>query len=290
MVQKKKFDENATRLYRIGFRDPDLKLQSHDDIVLWLYNNDNIIEDLVRKYIFNEKYRRLPCLIKSVKYDIYVISFPKEELHRVLKDMEEKAYKTIEDRRNSIKKERVILKRAKMVIYNNIESQRHPNLLSLKKEHFKSEKRYCLKDIAKVLEKYFPLLEIKHYTNDFEFLISNKNNYDIGFIDLHRSIWIYICSDMNIFDRYSVFKFNFYFEVKTEYPTLGILIRQLQSYMKYVPYSHDSFNLFFLVGPKHPTMNDFPEFLKQQGWIFVEIPFEINNNNNNKNKKTLLDF
>jgi len=204
MVQKKKLDENATLLYRMGFRDPDLKLQSHDDIVLWLYNNDNIVLNIIESF-----------------YKTPTTSFK--------------------------------------VIYHE---------------------------------------------NDFEYIISNEKGYDLGFIDLKRDIECYDSYQEKEAKKKAFYTareyityYTMFFEAKTSYPTLGELMRQLQLYKKYTnDYDYDDryhcYRIYFLVGPRHPTMKDFPEFLKQQGWIFVEIPFEIKKeeNSKNNNKKTILDF
>ena len=55
-MPKPKFNEKSTLMGRMGFKDPDLKQKTHDNIIAWLYN-DNTIQKICQKYV-------LPYLIK----------------------------------------------------------------------------------------------------------------------------------------------------------------------------------------------------------------------------------
>jgi len=348
MVQKKKLDENATMLYRMGFRDSDLKLKSHDDIVLWLYNNDKIILDLFKKYFsdyisniknysinnlinnYNKMIEENNIIIEKIKSKIKkfdkMISKIKEtegnkdKLLTILKDY---YYERTEDNEREI--DDFVYEDKNKELYDkcNKITNDYKNILNKeieKGEHSNEEMNQFIKRNEDSIFKYC----IEHNENDFEYIIENSKKYDIGFIDLRRIVLIdYIAEKSysgsvnfnkltlsnivnNKISYYIKFFYltptnldtnqifvNLYFEAKTEYFTLGELIRQLQLYRKYTLSNIENKDWYFLVGPKHPTMNDFPEFLKQQGWIFVEIPFEIkkeDNNNNNIKKKSVLDY
>jgi hypothetical protein len=58
-MAKKKFNEKSTLMGRMGFKDPDLKLPSHDKVMLWLYKEDiikkickeQILPDYIKKHV-----------------------------------------------------------------------------------------------------------------------------------------------------------------------------------------------------------------------------------------------
>lgn len=47
---KKKFNENSTLMGRMGFKDPDLKSPTHDDVIMWLYQ-EGTIKELCKNHI-----------------------------------------------------------------------------------------------------------------------------------------------------------------------------------------------------------------------------------------------
>ena len=50
-MSKPKFNEKATLMGRMGFKDPDLKEKTHDKIIAWLYNDDTL-QEICEKYVF----------------------------------------------------------------------------------------------------------------------------------------------------------------------------------------------------------------------------------------------
>ena len=106
----------------------------------------------------------------------------------------------------------------------------------------------------------------------------SKRTYDIGFIDLSIRFYNPSANRFNLDE--SPF---FHFEVKTSYPSLGALLRQLNMYHKYLN------GFFILVGPQNKKIKDFPKILEEQGWHFVEIPEELQKTNNNP-QKDLINF
>ena len=132
---------------------------------------------------------------------------------------------------------------------------------------------YQDKTIRKITENFY---KSEGYTENLDRLFISKEleyiiektveygkKYDIGFIDL--VVW-FVAKDLKT-RRTN----NHNFEVKTSYPSLGDLLRQLNMYHKYLD------GYFFLVGPKNKKIDNFPEILKNHGWNFVEIPKELQN-------------
>ncbi|KKL13012.1 hypothetical protein LCGC14_2530030 [marine sediment metagenome] len=75
----KKYNEKSTLMNRMGFRDSDSKLQSHDDIILWLYQDKTIrkitenfyksegyTENLDRLFIAKELEIKRNCILKVI--------------------------------------------------------------------------------------------------------------------------------------------------------------------------------------------------------------------------------
>jgi len=168
----KKFNKKSTLMNRMGFRDPDLKLQSHDDIILWLYQD------------------------------------------KIIKKIGENFYKSKGWEEN----------------FDNTS---------------------ILKELEYIIKK----------TTEY-------SEYDIGFIDL---VVVFKFKDRKTYSQNFELSPKFNFEVKTSYPSLGELLRQLNMYHKYLN------GFFFLVGPKNKKIDNFPEILENHGWIFIEIPEELQN-------------
>lgn len=181
----KKFNEKSTLMARMGFNDPDLKSQLHDDIILWLYQ-DKVLKEIVVK-------------------------------------------------------------------------------VGLVDKSFFDKIKFIGKSLEFIVEKSI----------DFDY---SKRTYDIGFIDL--AVAFYTKNPRRTLEYKGDYRRGpfFYFEVKTSYPSLGELLRQLNMYYKYLN-GH-----FFLVGPKNKKVKEFPEILKDQGWNFVEIPEELQKINYNPQK------
>ena len=52
-MTKKKYNEKSTFMARMRFRDSDLKMQSHDDIILWFYQ-EQVMHDICQKHILHQ--------------------------------------------------------------------------------------------------------------------------------------------------------------------------------------------------------------------------------------------
>lgn len=170
-------------------------------------------------------------------------------------------------------------------------------LLPLLKEHFLQRVISSLKKykqdykIPKAMEKDYPLPKI--IKKKLEFIIINERNYEVGFIDLA------------VFVEYQKDTCIFYFEVKSQYDTLGMLLRELNLYYKntridkviqkfdledIVNTNKRRSDFFYVVGPPNKIIENFPTILKEQGFYFIECPAELikSNESNSKGKQKML--
>ncbi len=250
---------------RFGFMDTDMKKPKHDEIMLWL---DSIVEERLASWIQHE-----------LEWDPEVVSDSQKEF--------------LDSRQNLL----VLLARKKEQIDDHI--QKFESLESVEKKSnfsfFESRYRERLEDLEllKELHNKVTLLEkldpvpakpsLSNIKKIWESPIKGYNDYIVGFIDL-KVIYDYpeliltgVTFSSNS-DRISGITWSpkweirtiqqghypradpIYFEVKTEIPSLGELIRQINIYREY------GAKKIFVVSPDDRYVN----VLEEQGIGFIK--------------------
>lgn len=152
---------------------------------------------------------------------------------------------------------------------------------------------------------FFSSMNILYLIGDIEYIVKDT------FIDLHKTVkinyeslvWDFNKKFIKIWSKTDYFYIDLFYVIKTEYKPLGQLMRQLNTYRNNVqvpklpeetlyyekemkpgepiyrytgslkPRKH-IYKYFFLVGEKHPTIDNFGYIMDEQGWIHV-IPSEL---------------
>jgi hypothetical protein len=122
-------------------------------------------------------------------------------------------------------------------------------------------------NFEKSIEQIVPLnFEYKIVKKEWEYKLETElTKYQrvssiVGFVDLKVTI------ELMETKKY----ISFYFEIKTEIPSLGELIRQLRFYEKYIPQYTENKNLVIVVSPN----DEHKEILNEQGFHFYKYKDE----------------
>ncbi|MBI3152767.1 MAG: hypothetical protein HYZ21_11580 [Chloroflexi bacterium] len=249
-----------TLLKKMGFMDQDLKRPKHDEIMIWLnniINSQNLMEWINIPDLFDHRFSdNSKYLIDKYKNFSpgfsYLLPEAEKRLNEGFIHWPEKWRQ--EEIRST---EEFIIEHKKLI----------ENEMSIKKL-FTDEYLISIiprKPIIKIIEK------------KWDKPITSGSNYIIGFIDLSITYEdYYIEIDLNendIYKTFTLFEFELkwrilpknkevYFEVKTEIPSLGELIRQINTYRNYVE------GKFIVVCPD----DRYKELLAEQGIGFVKYP------------------
>lgn len=258
---KKKLNEKSTLMARMGFKDKDIKLKSHDDIILWLYNKKTLITILEKYYISKEGVEEIKRK-RLYTWKEYLKKFD-ENFNKETKKLEE------------LRKELPMIIRSK---HSQWYKSQYKESFERRKKQIEEEKKMrdlMVPKITEHLEHFQYIIKVFFQEGDIEYIIKNEKGYEIGFVDLHIKAKIYT-PDFNGFEiTHFTTSIDLIFEVKTRWDSLGVLMRQLNLYKQNLPGGP---KVCFLVAPPNNNIPNISEILNANGWIFIEIPKELLDN------------